>query len=207
MINLFDQYSKSELLITDIQFLDLKKQAWEFSRGARTQRIYLYDNDAVAVKDYYTYTYDANNRSVTGLQRHIEWYDGSQVLKVQKTINQEINTKDLNALNREIRQGRIDYLEAAASSLAQYADLVPEPYKTDFKEAGDSVDILFSYYSQEIDQYIKRNSTVFEDKVQTETNPIIVKILSLNSYIPDQTFPNGLTIKQAIMYQLNGTVP
>jgi len=207
MINIFDEYGKNELLTTDVQFLGLTKKAWAFSRGARTERIYQYENQTTAIKDSYTYTLDSNNREITAILRKIEWFDDQGVLQLEKDISPDPNVKALKSLNREVRQGRIDYLEAAAEQLGAAAPYVPEPYATDFEEASNSIEILFKHYSTEIDNYIKRGSLEFEAAILAETNPILVKILSLESYIPDADFPTGLTIKQAIVYQLTGVKP
>lgn len=207
MINLFEEYSEKELLVTDIQFLGLKKNSWEFSRGARTERKYLYENNTLAIKDYYEYTMDSQNEKVVSFVRKIEWYDDQGSLIIKKDISPHLNVKSLKALNREIRQGRIDYLEAAAKELSQYAPFVPEPYSTDFIEVSNSIDILFSKYETEINHYITRGTDEFEKIINEEDNPIMLSILSRNTYIPDAIFPIGLTLKKALIYQIKGIIP
>lgn len=207
MNNLFEEYGNSELLITDIQFLGLKKQPWKFSRGARTERTYLYDDGSIAVKDSYTYTMSIDGKQILSAERKLEWYDDQAVKIIEKNISQDLNIKGLKSLNREVRQGRIDYLEAAAEQLKAAAPHVPEPYSSEFDEAGDSIEVLFKNYEIEITHYIQRGTDEFKKAINEEVNPIMLKILNLQSYIPDAEFPTGLTIKQAIIYQLTGVKP
>ena len=204
MDNMFEEFSKQELMITDIQFLGLKQQAWQFSRGMRLCREYLYPNDDVAVKDVYTYTMSADNRSILAVTRTLEWYDDQGVKQLDKDISPDLNIKNLKDLNRAIRQGRMDYMEAAAEELAILAPLMPEPYKTDFAKASDSIDIVMTHYEKEINHYIARGTQEFEDAVRNESNPIMLEIFDLKVRPPDAYFAQGLTVQQTILHQLTG---
>jgi len=199
------KYSPEELEVINIQFLGLKQKAWEFSRGARTQRIYEYpDTEQTAIKDFYSYTYSDNGRDVLTITRTLKWFDKEGNIFLEKDISPDLNIKNIKNINREIRQGRIDYMEAAAEELATLAPFVPEPYKSDFKKASSSIDILMKHYEIEINHYIQRGTQEFEDAIRAETNPIMLNILSLNVRPPDTLFASGLNVHQTIIHQLTG---
>ena len=203
-MNLSEKYSKDELAVINIQFLGLKQKAWQFSRGMRTVREYLYDDDKIGVRDVYGYVMSNNNRNVEQITRRLEWYDtdGNKIL--EKDISPDLNIKNKKDLNRQIRQGRMDYMVAAAEELANLAPFVPEPYKTDFSKATDSINVILKHYENEIMHYIDTGALEFEDAVRNEVNPIMTEILSLGVRPPDTLFPSGLTIRQTILHQLTG---
>ena len=203
-MNLLDTYSPEELLVTDIQFLGLTKRPWEFSRGARTQRLYEYPNGDVAVRDSYSYVYDETNREIISVTRLLEWFDSDQNKFLEKDISPDYNIKGLRTINREIRQGRIDYMEAAGLELSLLAPTLPEPFQTQFLRASYSVDIIMKQYEVEINHYIARGTLEFENIINNETNPIMVEILDLMVRPPDAQFYAGLNIRQTIIHQLTG---
>ena len=206
-MDLFEEYSDSELKVINIQFLGLKQKAWEFSRGMRLYRDYMYPDDdtLLAVKDEYSYTMDADNRGFTGLTRTIRWYDRNGVEQLSKDVTPELNIKNIKTLNREVRQGRIDYMVAAAEELAILSQVVPEPFATDFLKASNNIDVLLKYYEIEINHYIQNNRMDFDLAINNEANAAMIEILGLMVRPPDALFPTGLTIKQSIMHQLTGS--
>lgn len=206
MNDLLSEFSPQELMTVNIQFLGLKQQAWEFSRGARLYRNYCYADDSIAVKDSYTYSMINGDRDIDSYTRTLEWFNPDGSLIKNKDITPVLNIKNKKFLNREIRQGRIDYLVAAAEQLAPLAAFVPEPYATDFLKATDSINLILDQYEKEIVHYVDNNSREFEEIVLAESNPILVDILGLNVRPPDALFPSGLTIKQSIIHQLTGVV-
>lgn len=205
--NLTDRYSIEELEVIDIQFLGLIKKDWEFARGARTQRLYMYDENNVAIKDCYDYTMSADGRTVVSYTRTIFWYDleGNEIM--QKDVSPDLSAKKINTLNRDIRYGRIDWLQTAGEQLAAAVPYVPEPYATDFDKASKSLNLLFSYYDKQVRVYEDRGTLDFENAVLNESDAIILEILALQAYLPDAIFPTGLTIKDSIIYQLTGATP
>ena len=204
--NLFDNYSIQELLIIDIQFLGLKKKAWEFSRGARTMRTYLYDDDTVGITDSYDYIMSEDNREILEVIRVVRWFDSEGNEKLSKDISPEYNIKGLQSLNREIRQGRIDYLESAGVQLSELAPFVPSPYAESFVKASNAVPVITKYYQNEIDKYVAHGTLDFERLLLEESNPIIVDLLATLVRPPDEVFPSGLDMKQSITHQLKGSL-
>lgn len=204
-MDLFEDYSSEELKLINIDFLGLIKQPWEFSRGAKTQRFYQYPNETTAVRVYYVYPDIGDLRKIGQPKRYIEFYDAEGNLRLSYEITKLLNVKQLETLNRDIRQGRMDYMESAGKELIGLAPFMPEPYATSFKKASEAVTIINKFYEREIDDYIKHGSTLFENAVRNETNEILTQdIFSLEVRPPDELFPQGLTIKQTILHQLTG---
>lgn len=206
-MNLLEEYSLSELILTDIQFLGLDQKAWEFSRGMRKNRDYCDDLDNVIVKDSYEYVLSNGNRDVESYTRKIEWFEEDGTLIQEKMLSVPQNIKSIKSVNREIRQGRVDYLEAAADELRVLADSLPEPYKTQYITVADSIDLLFTHYDVEITHYIQRGTMEWETAVINESDPQISAILAIQTRQPDADFPNGLTVQQSIIHQMTGEVP
>ncbi len=67
--------------------------------------------------------------------------------------------------------------------------------------------MLFAHYEVQVQHYIDRGTSEFENAVLNETDPTILSILAITAREPDTDFPNGLTVKQSIVYQLTGVKP
>lgn len=207
MMDLFDQWSEDELFIIDIAHLGLEIEAWDYKRGAKTERLYKDAEGNVKVKIFYTYTFEDSNRKAVPTLRTIEWYDVDDTVKLSKSKNLIYSTKSLKSVQREIRQGRIDHLEGSAEELRTLADLLPEPQKSQYITVADNIDFLFTHYEHAIQEYIKRGTMEFENAINSETDPTLLSIFDIPVYPADSEFPNGLTVKESLLYQLNGTIP
>lgn len=191
MINLKEEYSENELLLTNITFLGLKQKAWDYSRGARTERQYLCqmvdENDptALRIKDYYNYTFTNGMRQIETVERHINWYDidGSTIIAT-KNVTKQFTPKSLGELNQKVRNGRITDLTANAMALASGQAML---------------DSLYSWYGDLISDYIDRGSIDFENAVKNETDPARRGLLDTS--VPEF---GGLTIAQMLSFQLVG---
>lgn len=211
MINLFEEYSESELLLTNVTFLGLDQGSWVLDRGQRQYRDYT-SEDTLRVRDSYVYTMSSSNKNIEGMSRMIQWYKQDGTVGLTKTIKINTTPESLKKLNREIRQNRMDFLESGAENLRNIASTLPpvEPYVTQaaqLNQVADSIDLLFTHYAIQIAEYIQRGTTSFEDALSVETNPTILAILAIPVRAVDEFFPNGLTAKQSIQYQIDGTVP
>jgi len=206
-VDLFNEYSEQELLVTDIQFLGLTQHPWEYIRGAKTDRLYYCEDGNVLVKHSYTYTMVNDNRDMKDIHVKIEWFDENGVNKLTKEFDKMLNNKRRKELNREIRQGRIDHMESEAEALRELAQTLPEPQKTEYTTVADNIDFIFETYEVEIDHYIKRGTMDFENAVKSESDPNILNILNLQALQPQPNFPNGMTVKESIIYQLTGVIP
>jgi len=191
---------------TDFSLLDLTPDPWIISRGSRNKRIYRGRNDEIVIIDQYTYTYTDEGRSVDGFTREVQWIDDNGDVGHTKDTSGIINPKRLKQLNRDLRQGRIDYLEASAEELRYIAELSPEPYKSQYLFIANSIDLLFSHYSEEVFSYISRGTIDFENAIINESNPQILQILAIPVAPPSQFYPQGLTVRTSFLYQMRGWI-
>lgn len=203
-MDLFDEYSADELMLIPIKNLGLKRQPWLFTRGMRTTRQFLDENDDLRAEVELTYSFSNGNRTATPTNRIIRWYRTDGSIGCEKNDTLTYSVKDLKKEHREIRQGQIDYMIAAAEELANLSAAMPEPYKTDFLTASQSVDTILNHYEIEINHYIAKGSQEFEDAVRNESDPAILTLHALMVRPPDAQFASGLTVKQTILHQLTG---
>jgi hypothetical protein len=214
-MKIFEEFSKEELKLINIQFLGLRQGPWGFSRGARTERLYKCREqpELIHVRDHYEYTMDDGNREILDYKRIIEWIDHEGNVGLTQDISPELNVKNLEALNENIRRGRMHYLKGAAKELKAGAEQltghIPEDMRQEMIRASKHMGILFKYYADEIESYKEDGTMDFENAVLNETDSAILEILNLTTQPPglDPRFPNGFTVKTSIIYQLNGTVP
>ena len=211
MINLFEEYGENELLVTNVTFLGLDQGPWILNRGMRLYREYK-SEDNLRVKDSYVYTMDSSNRSIESMSRKLEWHRQDSTVGLIKDIPISTTPESLKKLNREVRQNRMDFLESGAENLRNIADSLPaaEPFiakATQLNQVADSIDFLFQHFSVEIAEYIQRGTSSFETAINNETDATILAIFAIPVREPDAFFPNGLTVKQSIQYQIDGTVP
>lgn len=203
-MDLFDLFGEDELLLIPVKNLGLKRQPWTFTRGMMIGREFLDENDELRVCIEYTYSLSNGDRVSTPTKRTIKWFKTDGSIGLQKEDDLIYSVKDLEYEHRKVRQGRIDYMIAAGLELANLAAIYPEPYKTSFTQAAQSVNAILDHYDLEINHYISRNTMEFEDAVRNETDPTILGMLNLVVRPPDATFSAGLTIKQTILHQLTG---
>lgn len=184
--DLLGEYAESELLITDITFLGFTQKAWDYSRGARTERKYFcMDEPAVLkIRDFYTYTYTNGNRDIATVDRAIEWYGMDDLIFLTKNIHKEFTAKSLGELNQEIRKGRMTDLRENAKAVTGGQGLI---------------DSIYSWYGVEIAEYENIGSLAFENALKNETDP--VRLGTLNFAIAEF---GGATIMQLLAFQLVG---
>jgi hypothetical protein len=184
--DLFGEYSEDELFNLNIQHLGFRQRAWDYSRGARTERRYecITEPGTLKIRDYFTYTYDADNRNVETVRRHIEWYKMDGTVGLTKEIVKEFTPKSLGQLNKEIRDGRLKDLTENAKAVT----------------GGDAiVDAIYSWYGGMIYDYIDRGTLDFENALRNETDP--TRLGLLNQAVPEF---GGLSVMQLLSFQLIG---
>ncbi len=208
---LYSNYHTDELKRMPIKLLasaeGLSRDPWSFDRGGKTERCYKDQSSNPLIRVYYTYIYSNGVRDIESFQEFIEFKkeNGEVFLTIEVPNSQ--SSKVLHDLNRVIRQGRIDYLETTAKALGELAPSESEPWKTNYETVSNNIDTLFDHYQAQIDEYISRGTMSLENAVNSETDQSILDILNTDARKPDADFPNGLTVKQSIMYQLEGSVP
>jgi hypothetical protein len=203
-MDLFDEYGEDELLIISIENLGLESKAWNFTRGEKTTREYVDENDDIKVSVVYTYTHEDNGRKPTPITRTINWYDTNGDIQLSKVKNLNYSVKSLKEVQRSIYQGRLDYMIGAGEQLAELSLVYTEPYKSSFALAAQSVDTILAHYEIEINHYIARGTQEFEDAVRNELDSTINSLLDIVVRPPDAYFSAGLTIRQTILHQLTG---
>jgi len=185
-LKIFEEFGTDELLLIDITFLPLKQAAWDYSRGARTERKYCdTDIDKLRIRDVYNYTMSNGNRDVATIQRQMEWYKEDNTIGLIKDVSKEFTTKSLGELNQEIRNGRMTDLTSNASMIAGGDDLVAT---------------LYSWYGPEITEYIDRGTLSFETSLKTEIDP--ARLGLLNTSLAEF---GGATIMMLLSFQLIGS--
>ena len=182
----------------------LERGPWEYVRGAKTERLYKNSNDNTIIKVSYTYSYDEGYRKVISLEEKIEFFKDSGEIFLTIPLD---NNFDSKKLNRTIRQYQIDYLESKAEDLKALAAASPEPEKTQYNTVADNIEAIFSHYKLQVEAYISRGTMELEDAINNEADVNMNSILDNPVRPPDSTFPNGLTARQAVLYQLTGVIP
>lgn len=184
--DLFGEFSEDELLLMNIQHLGFRQRAWDYSRGARTERLYecIDEPGTVKIRDYFVYTYDAGNRDILTVERHIEWYDMDDTVRLEKEVMKEFTAKSLGQLNKEIRDGRLKDLTENAKAVA----------------GGQAiVDAIYAWYGEMIYDYIDRGTLDFENALKAEADA--GRLAVLNAAIPEF---GGLSVMQLLSFQLIG---
>jgi len=234
MVNLEEEYSISELEDKLLASYPLVQGNWVLDRGANTIKNYVDQVDGkVKIREEYTYTWDEGDRFVQDFHKTILWYTNSgDVLHTRKLKRESITPKKLKEVNRAICQGRLDYLETSADNLRKTAETLPEPLKSQYIQVADSIDFLFKHYKDETTEYVSRQTMAFETAIIKDAahvdGSLLVKvngyptpesqaaeahaqtikaILHIPVRQPDEDFPNGLTVKTSILYQLRKEVP
>lgn len=220
---------EDKILQMDIALVGLHVDPWNFTRGYKTTREYKIGdtNGPVACYVEYTYVFVDGERSIKDINRYVHWLDKKGDIALTKKIHSPVDRKTIKSINRDIRQGRLDYLEAGAELLNHeannYAQMVigleslenPDTAQiaylnsviSAYRDISSSIEDIFSHYDSQIAAYISRGSSDFEEAVLNETNQDILEKLQKTVRLPDELFPIGLNAGQSIIYQLNGTVP
>lgn len=172
-----------EIKRTNVTLLDLEQEAWDYSRGARTERLYKNSSGDLVVKHFYSYTMANGNRDLGSVTHTFEWYKNDNTVGLSKVINKIMTVKSLGELNRIIRIGRMTDLRENARAIGR----------------ADIVDNIYSFYGQEIKDYEDYGSMSFETAVINEINGSRRAVL-------DESIPQfgSLTVEQLIAWQLVG---
>lgn len=207
--SLYENYSKEELLEKNANFLGLKKRDWSFSRGARFEQLYTNSQNETVIKEVYEYSLSNGGREIDSYVRYLIYFKevGLEWFRTDTTPDQ--TPEHIDGINQAVRVRRVNYLERAATNLKEQAQSLPSPQKEQFTFVANSVQSMYIHYAEQIRLYKERvildNS--FEDAVNSETNSQILQTLNTPARSPDQFFPNGLTVKGSVLYQLTGVIP
>lgn len=135
-MSFWDNYTKEELEYITIKNLanplSLTREAWRFSRGAKTERHYTKDGNTY-IKVFYTYVYPDDGQGGYDLRSITTYTETIHLLETDGSIFHTIpvpssmNTKNLKEVNRAIRFGRIDYMYAAGEQITAHGNSLPTP--------------------------------------------------------------------------------
>jgi hypothetical protein len=159
--------------------------------------------------------------------------DGSLVVGMRKTIPKKQRSKKLEEINRTIRYGQLDFMTTSAKEMSDGAAALPSVvdlptvqylsangliplfissvelyngFRNGLIEISNGIYTILDHYQNEIYKYKENGTMEFENAVNSELDPDILKILNDLTPIQDPQFPNGLTVIGAINYQLAGVV-
>lgn len=238
-MSFWQEYTKQELEYIPIKNLanplGLTRQAWNFSRGAKTERHYT-KNDNIYIKVFYSYEYANNGQDLSSIVSYSETIhllenDGTIFHTIPVPIS--LNSKNVKEVNRAIRFGRLDYMYHAGEQLTLLGNSLPESldqttlnnlilaklvhpsyntpelyleYRQNLLNLNSSMESIFAHYSQEIYDYKDRGTDDFWNAINSEADTTILNILNTD-LPPDHVFINGFKIIDAIKYQLRGVLP
>ena len=224
-----------DIYFLNVSFYGLESDSFDFKRGYRTEKKY-YQDDVLFIKEYYEYTYTQDLRSIQRVDsKIIEFYQHDGSLGMRKTIPKKQKQKKLREINTTARVGRIDYLITAAEALEDGYNALPpqvdEPtvqylisqnivspmfvsdvttyhvFRNGLLAISQGIESLLKHYSQEISDYTAYGFMDFENSIVNESIPAFLQLLATPARPADSEFPNGLTVRQSIMYQLTGVIP
>jgi len=216
MIDFENDYDIEELENRILATYNLTQDNWQVERGANTDKNYIdhNDNNKVKAKESVIYEWGADARFPLNLHKRLSWYNNQgDLIHSKDVIKKQISVTKLAEIKESIARRRIKYLEGAANNLRALADALPTELpnvgviQAQYHQVADNIDLLFEHYRIEIQDYRERQTNSFEEAVLNEINPQILAILNIPARQPDTDFPNGLTVKQSIIYQLTGVKP
>lgn len=253
-MSFWNDFEKDELTLMYLKalavMLGLKRNQWDFPRGAKSERIYTKDG-VDRVKVFYSYEYQEydnqnstnslvpvgnkfeDRRSFISLEETVYYLNSDGSIFHEFDVPVTNDDTSVSRINREIRLRRINFLERAGIDLRNaYESLPPavdQPtldflisqslvppnltlttypfFRQGLLDSADGVDTIFNHYAGEISHYTLREGSnhSFEDSIRNETDNNILTILNLGTP-PTPEFPQGLTIREAISYQLLGVL-
>lgn len=173
----------------EIGILGLTKKPWLYERGKKTTRDYLDSDDNLVCQIRCEYIEDDLGH-ITNVNKFIDFYTNEGTVGMTKDVSKEYTSRELKKLNREVRQNQIDHLEAVGEEAPAVAPIL---------------NAIFDHYESDVDSYILRNGTGFEDAIRDEANPTITAYLNI-VVEPAEVREDDidLTIRGGILYQITG---
>jgi len=213
MVDLENEYDIEELKFINANFLPgMRKKQWVRSRGSRIYQPYIdmQNPSFEVIREVYNYTFENGLREIKDYDRFMIYHRPDDTVLLVTDTTPDKNSDHIDDINKYCRNWQMNYLERAAKNLLNLSATLPEPYKSNFIEVSEAIEDLLDHYSDQVFKYRNRNylSTELEDYINNETDTVILDLLSKWVKPPgtDPNFPNGLTTKQSILFQLTGVI-
>ena len=234
-MNLLEEHTEDELRLIDANLLPLNKKMWTFSRGARELQEYKDALGNINIREKYNYIWTNDNREILDFSREFTFLDDSGVpLFDPIDTTPDKNSLLIDEINESIRRRQIRYLRTATKALEEGANSLPQSvdqltlnhlmsiqavhpnyntpelynkYRQGLLNAALGLNYLLNHYSTEILNYENFGTMDFENAILNETDITALSVLDATLRSPDSKFPNGLTGRQSILYQLTGVIP
>lgn len=216
--NILDDYSEEELKGINYNFVYLelldKDVTYSISRGKRLERFWKKD-DHIVIKEYYEYEFkvetDSKEREVTRMTKKVDFYDGDGDLIFTRVIKDVTDDFLLEGVNENIRKNRVKYLSSEFKKIKKLIPFMPtEPFdvQAHYTNLEATVEFIQEFYKNQQDLYIQFGGMIFENAINSETDPTALAHLSNMAILPgaEPKWPAGQTVKQALLHQLNGDV-
>jgi len=223
--DIFEEYEVEELLGKNFKRKDFNfvYDDWLFERGAYLVREYFHRTEGnLVIRELYVYEWqvesDGLKRKITKATHKAEWLNPDGTVGHSEVLKVKDKKQQLKRLNRDVRTNQIDSLEVSGENLADLAETIPvevrgiEPYKTQYEtlvSISNNIFTLLRHYGADITNYKGSGDPILEMRIRNETNIGIKNILDFVPPLfpgekPDEKFPNGRSIGQAILYQMTG---
>lgn len=221
MFDIFEQYSEEELKLINYNFAFLelleKDDDYAMERGARAERNWNYRHTDGSlqniIKEVYTYQYaletDGKTRRIISITKKVQFYNPDGSVGLERIIKERTDAFYLEKMNREIRHNRVDYLRSQSriiESQIPYMPTSPMNLQLHYTDVVNSITAILHHYASLRLEYIEDGELDFEMAIINEIDSTINIHLDKIVIFPgqDPKWPNGQTIRQAILHQLNG---
>jgi hypothetical protein len=155
--------------------------------GVKTQHDYCSDDGTLLVRKQFTYT-------PTGVNISFEWFDRNGEVGLTKGEFKPLSAVEVANLKKKNRDRTLMYLKSTAENTP----------------AAQFVEAILSHYKYSIELWLLNGTAEWLMAMATEPefeadgvtpNPIY-QYLNIQTQIPNETYPNGITVKDGISYQI-----
>lgn len=225
--NIFDLYSAEELKMINYNFafLEMLRKDIDYlkERGLRIEKNWKfieYDEEdiptvtnQVVIKEFYEYVWnpesDFKKRSISSMTKKVQFLDDQGNVGLRRTLKEVSDAYLLEGVNENIRKSRVKYLSSESAkikNLLPQMPTLPMNLQAHYTDVVNSIDIVMHELDDLARKYIDNGFSEFEQKVTTETDTDLATHLDKVTIFPGQEpkWPNGQTIREALLYQLNG---
>ena len=220
MFDIFEEYSEDELKLINYNFAFLellkKDDDYNLDRGARHNKVWNYihtdGSEQKVIEELYEYTWepeiDAKKRNANYLSKKAVFYKADGSVGFERPLKSRGDSFYLEGVNRDIRHNRIDYLKSEVKIIKSNIPYMTASIALHYTEVITSIKFILNHYNALRLKYIEDGEMDFETALLNESDTDILGHLNKTTIFPgqDPKWPNGQTIKTAILYQLNGDI-